>query len=499
MRVLDSLQKRNDQEKVPPLPKATLCIMSYSEHPSIYLMRSLMRDIRDWPTLEVFDRTNEAEVDRARSQAATLYLEQGIGDVFVMIDEDTGWDPGSLEHLVASCYEIKAIVGGIYSYRAFGGGVATRLPPGVAATIGQDRLIRVSYVSTGFFAIHRKVLVALAQDLPLTIHGFYPFFMPFLRAHPGALGTEQLSEDWAICARAADAGFAIYADLRPRIVHHGSHGYRPIDSIIDLPPDQDVTIKSVDHSAAQPLKDGHHVYIDPDDRIVSRSVLKAQEWEPEVVEAVKRYAGEDKTLIEIGAHIGVHTVQLAPAFRELHAIEPMPHAFDLLTRNMNANESHNVKAYRCAIGDHEGKARMIRDHANSGASYLNPSGDDLGIEVDITTTKALLDGARPDVLKIDAEGAEPMILASNPDLLECPVIVTEYCDAQFRRVSNLKGEHYLKLLRSAGYQLSNIKGEPLIDHHLPTGFGFCNIIATKGNMGGLTIGKDRGGRGGDRA
>lgn len=203
----------------------------------------IVRDIRQWPTLGHFRMSADALIDRSRNRAASMFLAADpaeAGDVMVMIDHDMTWAPGDLEHLTNACLETGGVVAGIYSKRSFGKGVAVRFSQPGDWQQGSDQLAPCDYVSTGFMAIHRKVLETLAEKLPKTLGDFYPFFLPVLaeRKFGDQEATEYLSEDWAFCYRAIEAGFTIHADMKPYLVHCGEYGYRVIDSQVPPVPDQ---------------------------------------------------------------------------------------------------------------------------------------------------------------------------------------------------------------------------------------------------------------------
>lgn len=73
--------------------------------------------------------------------------------------------------------------------------------------------------------------------------------------------------------------------------------------------------------------------------------------------------------IDIGANIGAYSLFVAgrtgPSARIL-AIEPQPHIFDRLTRNIDLNAFATVKAISCAVADKAGEVTLFIDHRNSG-------------------------------------------------------------------------------------------------------------------------------------
>ena len=229
-------------------PTATLWILAYAGL-SAPTHAAVLAERADWPNLRHSIQPGESLLDRARSRVASQFLKAPraqAGDVLLFVDADISWQSGDLGHIARRALERNAIVGGIYSKRVFGEGPALRFGNGAAGRwqIGDDALISCEYVSTGFIAIPRTVLEAVAESLPQVWGGYWPIFLPMVvpAEHDGEQGHEYLSEDWAACYRARQQGFGVYASTYPRLVHHGNYSYRLTDARYRPPQDEDVLI-----------------------------------------------------------------------------------------------------------------------------------------------------------------------------------------------------------------------------------------------------------------
>ena len=461
-------------------PAATLVAFVYDERPCLNLMRSLIRDSRRWPNLHVWDKSKDALISRARSDVATMFLEQGAGDVLIMVDHDIGWEAGDLEHLTRVCLELECVVGGVFPKRGFGLGVPIRWGQYGEFTIPSDRVVECSAVATGFFAVHRKVLEAVAETLPMTVQGYRPFFVQTTVTREDGL-LDDISEDYDFCAKARALGFKVFADLRPQLTHFGSHLFALPDTMW-RPPERGVpvTLDAKDPTKPIELEGGISLWVDRDDQFIAGDLIRAGAWEPEVVEAVLEQLQEGDVVVEVGANIGAHTVAIArdPRVAKVVAVEPLPEMVSLLRRNVELNGVQGkVDVWPMALVHHldpSKSARMLKDVRNPGASHLVEDG---GVEV---PTARLADvSERIDILKIDAEGAEYLILEGEraaAALKDCRVIVTEYCDAQLRRVSGKSGLEYLDLLEELGFDTgvpAEARGK------LPVGSAYCNLVAVR--------------------
>lgn len=467
-------------------PPATLTAFVYDERPCLNLMRSLLRDSRRWPNLALWDKSKDALIDRSRSDVATKFLENGQGDVLIMVDHDIGWEPGSLEHLVRICLDLETVVAGVHPKRGFGLPLPIQWGDYGSYVIPDDRVVECRSVTTAFMAIHRKVLEKLAEDLPMTIHGYRKFFQSrTIQREDGVF--EDFSEDYDFCDKARAAGFRVFADLRPELTHFGTHLFRVADSQWRPPsitsPGQPVEITVKDLTKPVTVKAGYELWIDQDDEFVSDSLVKFGEWEPETPEYILANVREGDVIVEVGAHLGAHTVAMARDSRvaKVVAIEPLPHLVGLLRKNIELNGlGEKVEVWPMAMVhslDTRKGAWLLKDHKNPGASHLMDIGVEMGVEV--PTVRLHEVSERIDILKLDCEGAEYMILegeAARGALKDCRLIVTEYCDQQLRNVSGRTGMQYLDLLEELGFDTGlDEEGRK----QLPKGMGYCNLVAVR--------------------
>jgi FkbM family methyltransferase len=474
-----------------PAPDATVVMFVYDERPCLNLVRSIMRDYRRWPNLVVWDWAKDALIDRARSAAASRWFEGGHGDVLVMIDHDIGWEEGDLEHLVRACHATRGVVGAFYPKRGFGHGTAVRLDIGTEVVVGTDVVVEAEVVSTGFFAIHREVLAAMVgAGIPKTERGgqFWPFFLPEVVEHGEGTGDyEELSEDWAFCQRAREVGRRVFVDCKPTLSHFGSHLYTMADSQRRLEPDPGplrlrffsgrelFRVPGIDREL--------DLYLDPYDDVISARLRAGEPWEPEVALALRAVAREDgrSRLLEIGAHLGYFTLQAAAWYRHVTALEPLPHLFTLLRRNLDNAGRPNVDLSSQAVTDRRGTVRMHRDYNNPGASSLVLMG---GIEVpSVTLGDLYADAPVPwDVLKLDAEGAEWLILKDHGELLRRYVraIVFEYNDQMSRIVSGVPAMRVIEQLQDLGFEVRSCReGLPVSTANLPPAPAYTNLVARR--------------------
>ena len=140
---------------------------------------------------------------------------------------------------------------------------------------------------------------------------------------------------------------------------------------------------------------------------------------------IKNLKGED-VFYDIGANYGFYTL-LAQEFittGEIHSFEPNPAIFELLRINADIKNFPNTYLNKTAVSNRGSSAEFYDKQITglSGHSSLIKHEYSYNFRVIKVETKKLdnyiLDHKKPTVIKIDAEGAEPMILEGSINLLK---------------------------------------------------------------------------------
>src|ERR1700749_2319441 len=76
-----------------------------------------------------------------------------------------------------------------------------------------------------------------------------------------------------------------------------------------------------------------------------------------------------RTALDIGAHIGTWTHNLAPKFHTVRAFEPVLEHRNCFARNI---EAQNVVLYPLALGDKPGRVEMYPGPSSSGDTWVKP-------------------------------------------------------------------------------------------------------------------------------
>ena len=206
--------------------------------------------------------------------------------------------------------------------------------------------------------------------------------------------------------------------------------------------------------------------------------------EPQMTACFKQALRPGDLVVDVGGYLGYFTLLAARAVGEageVVVVEANPQSQELLQRNIERNGfSDRVVVHRTAVADSPGTATFYWDASDGSASGL-AAPDNVGgtYKVPVTTIDALLgDGAAPDVIKIDIEGAEVRALAGMRATLAraapgLKLFVELNPDALAK--AGASGDALLEELRGAGFQINVIdeaarsvralgRDEPLATH-----------------------------------
>lgn len=191
-----------------------------------------------------------------------------------------------------------------------------------------------------------------------------------------------------------------------------------------------------DHRAITRTIHGHRMFVDTRDVSLAPHILMDGTWEPWITTVFESLLRPGMVVVDVGANIGHYAVLAAEAVGasgRVHAFEPQPDVADLLFSNLAVNgfASRSTVTVK-AVSAHVGRAVFGRYRRHPGSSSLWGNEEEAAawrdslerVEVDCVTLDAhFAPESRVDLLRMDAEGAEglivqgaPRLLAENPDI-----------------------------------------------------------------------------------
>lgn len=217
--------------------------------------------------------------------------------------------------------------------------------------------------------------------------------------------------------------------------------------------------------------------------LVSDQIRKKGCYEPETVRVLREELKTSSTFFDVGANLGQYTLMAAPICREVHCFEATPDTFAMLDYNIHQNNLKNSVANQLAIADMSGEVDIVEARiGNLGASSIRPSQQVSGrifrvpsISIDEYCER---ERARPDLIKIDVEGAELLVLRGAGRTLRDhrPLVIIEFCEVNQRQFGfTIKClEDYLQ---GCSYDLFRIVENGLEAYKEVEGKGEFNVLA----------------------
>lgn len=213
-------------------------------------------------------------------------------------------------------------------------------------------------------------------------------------------------------------------------------------------------------------------YLEDFDDAIKSGLRRGEIWEPHVHALLADYVEPKSTVLDVGAHIGTHTLTMArlvgPIGR-VYAFEPQKKIYRELVHNLELNRIENAVPLRFAIGSHEEIIEM-------GQVYVPPSGprNEGGVAVgrggDPTELRTIDSFAfqNVSVIKIDVERYEDPVIdgAAQTIRANLPVILVEiqggYPTETAPPEIRTRIAATIAKLKDFGYDVKRLRGEDYI-------------------------------------
>lgn len=209
-------------------------------------------------------------------------------------------------------------------------------------------------------------------------------------------------------------------------------------------------------------------YLDDNPAWVKRFLRTGRIWEPKVQRVMARHAAPGTTALDIGAHIGSHTLALARMVGPdgaVYAFEPQKKIFRELVKNLELNGLHNVVPLRFAVGASHEVIEMSPTEGRDGLMQVGAGGD----EAELRTLDSF--GFRNvSLIKIDVEGYELAVLQGAVETIRAwhPAIVVEILAGEIYEQAPAELRAHVEATRELfdqlGYELIRISCEGGCDY-----------------------------------
>jgi FkbM family methyltransferase len=207
----------------------------------------------------------------------------------------------------------------------------------------------------------------------------------------------------------------------------------------------------------------HQFFIPAEDAQLVACLIGTGHLEPGLAQFLRNFVQKGMTVVDVGANIGLHSVacaQLVGPDGNVYCFEAAPRLARLLEMNLVMNQlKDRAEVRQIAVTAAAGTALFYLTEICGHSSLYNNAKAARPIEVQTQSLDYLLpQDARVDLVKIDVEGAEPLVLrgmshliARNPEIS----IVVEFAPSLLRR-AECSPELFLEQLSTGGCELSRI-------------------------------------------
>lgn len=239
------------------------------------------------------------------------------------------------------------------------------------------------------------------------------------------------------------------------------------------------------------LDSGPLLYVDPLDAQVSANIIAHGHWEMWIHNAILRLLQPGARVVEVGANVGYYTMIMAHHVGEqghILSFEANPRLASLVRRSANLNGfGSRVQVLQKAAADKNVELEFMVSRHNSGGGYIsvggaNPYDDGETLRVEGVRLDDL-DLGPIDMIRMDAEGSEPLILDgaqktldANPNVILCMEwdivqMNSRVSVPEFARQLSEKGFKFWRIQFDSS--LAPVTGAelPFIDH--------CDIVACR--------------------
>lgn len=219
-------------------------------------------------------------------------------------------------------------------------------------------------------------------------------------------------------------------------------------------------------------------WVDTHDQFVSLG-CRHNNWEPNETKFFMSKLKKGDIVLDIGANIGWFTLIAARQLQNtghIHSFEPRPETLHYLRRTTTDNKLNDiVTVWPYALSDTNAQQRLMW-----GINTINPGGAHLegnchtnygnceSALVELRRLDDLLPDVAPDIIKIDVEGAEPLVIAGAVNAInrKKPIILSELHSRQLAVVSGVTPKQYIEQMADLGYKCYVLRNGNLADNIL---------------------------------
>ncbi len=227
-----------------------------------------------------------------------------------------------------------------------------------------------------------------------------------------------------------------------------------------------------DNLALTRVLDVFKMYVDTRDISLTPHLLMEGTWEMWITNIFRNMVTPGMTVVDVGANVGYYTLLAAAGVGSkgiVHAVEADPHTFTILEKNVDVNGYGSiVQTHHCAAAAKRGEVTLYQFQHHHGSNNIFADSSDQRIMGSASVPAIPLDeliSGSVDVMKIDAEGSEPLIFEGMQGLLQRSPgirILMEFAPQMIERT--IHPRKFLGRIRSANLRCQAVTYESAIEN-----------------------------------
>jgi FkbM family methyltransferase len=188
--------------------------------------------------------------------------------------------------------------------------------------------------------------------------------------------------------------------------------------------------------------------------------LTGFDYEPELMQFLSFLKPND-VVFDVGANIGTFAIRSAITIEpngHVYAFEPLAQNQEMLLSSIKRNTVENISVINSAVGDRNGVVSLISEGRNSSAKIVAHDSQN-SQEVPITTLDSFVEKnqiSRLDWIKMDIEGAEPLVLKGMP-------LCLQKVKPSFLFENHEGGKETCKILSELNYKIGIFDGRHFVE------------------------------------
>ncbi len=245
---------------------------------------------------------------------------------------------------------------------------------------------------------------------------------------------------------------------------------------------------------------GHKMFVDTRDRSITPHICLDGFWEMHVVKLLLKMIGEGMSVVEIGANIGCHSIPIAASLGKkgrVYCFEANPHIFDLLHQNFAVN-GFLERAVLCnkAVSRESGRREFHISMLHHGEGTLGKIEDERAscyrdetttVEVETTSLDEYFadETVRIDVMKMDAQGSEPLIFGGMKRILTNNPKIKIVCEFEPACISAIGEDpkEFIEEIVNNGFRIHIIRPDSKTERVSPSDLSsirHCDLFLDRG-------------------